>query len=422
MSVTWPTVKLGDLADFRNGVNYTQNARRRGGLPIIGVKDFQARLTVDFDGLEELDPEEVDARGSTVREGDILFVRSNGNRELIGRSMLIAATPPRPTTHSGFTIRLRFRDENAYPRFFGYLLRGPLVRRTLSSQGGGTNINNLNQGILASLQVPLPPNAVQERIASILGAYDDLIGVNRRRIALLEDMARRLFEEWFVGFRFPGHKAHPMGETAEGQLPEGWKSRQVGQFTSYLSRGLTPTYDDTATTLVINQKCIRAQRLSLSTARRQSKAVPDDKLVQLGDVLVNSTGVGTLGRVAQVELVLEGLTVDTHVTIVRPVSHVDRDFFGLALLSMEPMFERLGAGATGQTELNRARIADVPLVEPPSDVQADFGRLVRPMRELAFRLTQQNETLAHSRDLLLPRLISGELSVAVAEHEFEAAA
>ncbi|BCB21157.1 specificity protein S [Bosea sp. ANAM02] len=307
-------------------------------------------------------------------------------------------------------------------RFLLYALLGPELQGQIQALGAGSTVAHMRVPDAQRLLIPTPPLAVQERIGSILGAYDDLIEVNRRRIALLEEMARRLFNEWFVRFRFPGHDGFPMVDTAEGAVPKGWSLRQVAGLTSYISRGLAPRYDEAATTLVINQKCIRDQRLSLTSARTQSKAVPVDKLVQLGDVLVNSTGVGTLGRVAQVEAVLEGLTVDTHVTIVRPAAHVDRDFFGLALLRLEPMFERLGAGATGQTELSRARIADVELVEPPSEVQASFGRLVRPMRELSFRLAQQNEALIASRTLLHPRLIGGELSLDEVERELEAAA
>jgi type I restriction enzyme, S subunit len=114
--------------------------------------------------------------------------------------------------------------------------------------------------------------------------------------------------------------------------------------------------------------------------------------------------------------------VDSHVTILRPIAKVDRDYFGIGVLRLEPQFERLAVGATGQTELNRSRIAEVEIIVPPSDLQAVFGRHTRPMRSLAFKLRRQNERLAASRDLLLPRLISGELSVEAAARSLEAAA
>src|SRR5690606_33565644 len=110
----------------------------------------------------------------------------------------------------------------------------------------------------------------------------------------------------------------------------------------------TPKYDDTAKGRVINQKCIREGRLSMEPARRQSKDVKPERLVRLGDVLINSTGAGTLGRVAQVRIPLADCTVDTHVTIARPLDDDSATYFGQALLSLEPVFAQMGKGSTNQ--------------------------------------------------------------------------
>jgi type I restriction enzyme S subunit len=286
----------------------------------------------------------------------------------------------------------------------------------------GATQDNLSLEKMLSQRLPVPPLAIQQRIASILGSHDELIEVNRRRIAILNEIAQRLFEEWFVHFRFPGHQDVQLRSAGDLRVPRGWGVSRLGDLTAFLSRGIAPRYDENATTLVVGQKCIREQRLSLGVARRQNKSVPQEKLVRQGDVLVNSTGVGTLGRAAQVEEVPAGLTVDSHVTILRPLPELDHDYFGLALLRLEPLFERLGAGATGQTELNRSRVAEVEILVPPADLQTHFGRHARPLRALAFKLGRQNEHLAQSRDLLLPRLISGELSVRSAERKLAEAA
>ncbi len=126
----WGTVKLGDLGTFRNGLNFAADARGEG-LAVVGVRDFQDHSFVRFDALEQLDPSALGTPDALIRQNDILFVRSNGNRELIGRSLLVKEQPPSPTSHSGFTIRLRLHDNNADPLFFAYLLRGGIVRRQL---------------------------------------------------------------------------------------------------------------------------------------------------------------------------------------------------------------------------------------------------------------------------------------------------
>jgi len=308
------------------------------------------------------------------------------------------------------------------PEYFGWSIVAQ--QATIEAMGeGATGQTELSARRLgAEIELWLPSLATQRRIASVLGAYDDLIEVNRRRIAVLEEMARGVFEEWFVRFRFPGHEAVPILDTPDGPLPEGWNWDRIGDVATYVNRGIAPKYDNEAETLVISQKCIRDQRLSLLLARKQSKNVPSEKVVQPGDVLINSTGTGTLGRVAQAGQVPPGVTVDSHVTIVRPGSPDDRDYLGLSLFAMQPVFEHMGAGSTNQTELARSAVQNQMLIWPPVDLRARFGGIVRPMRELIEQLAYQNAKLSASRDLLLPRLISGQLSVDDATRQLDEAA
>ena len=140
------------------------------------------------------------------------------------------------------------------------------------------------------MRFPAPELRTQKRIADILSAYDDLIENNRRRIQLLEQSARLLYKEWFIRLRFPGHEHVKIKDG----VPEGWTQKTINELISYLNRGITPKYDDDSTGIVINQKCVRERLINLDLARRQAKEVPKEKLVIFGDVLVNSTGEGTL--------------------------------------------------------------------------------------------------------------------------------
>ena len=244
----WPLVRLGELAEFRNGVNYNK-ANFGRGIKVINVADFQDRMVPDLDGLQEIDPTGVVRANHLLQPNDILFVRSNGNRLLIGRSMFIPDDAGR-ITHSAFTIRLRFTTTEVEPRFFAYLFRSDAIRDLLSSQGGGTNISNLNQDILASMSVPLPVLQEQQRIASVLSAYDDLIENNTRRIAILEEVARALYREWFVEFRFPGHEKVRMIETGSTSCPEGWIPRSLGKLVHGLRDAVDPKSIDANTPYV----------------------------------------------------------------------------------------------------------------------------------------------------------------------------
>src|SRR5205823_2730762 len=138
------------------------------------------------------DPTGVVREADYLEDGDILFVRSNGNRNLIGRSLFIKDLPGK-MSHSGFTIRLRFNSDRVFRPFYAYLFKSSLMRSVLSIYGGGTSINNLNQQILMKLDVPVPPYTTQQKIAAILSAYDELIENNKRRIALLEKLAEEIY-------------------------------------------------------------------------------------------------------------------------------------------------------------------------------------------------------------------------------------
>lgn len=188
----WERTLLGDIAEFKNGLNFNKEQYGKG-IKLISVADFQDYFSVKTEGLGELKEDFIN-ENYFLKEGDILFVRSNGNKELVGRNLFIENTFE-PLTFSGFCIRARFRTEGVYPKFYAYLFKSKFFRNTLTANAGGTNINNLNQGILSNLSIPKPPLPTQRKIASILSAYDDLIENNLKRIKLLEEKAQLHYKE-----------------------------------------------------------------------------------------------------------------------------------------------------------------------------------------------------------------------------------
>ena len=268
-------------------------------------------------------------------------------------------------------------------------------------------VPGLNRENAYSVKSRHPDLPTQERIAAILSAYDNLIENNRRRIALLEQAARLLYREWFVYFRFPGHET---AKFVDG-LPEGWEWTSISEISNFLSRGIPPKYDVDAQSLVINQKCIRQNQVSLGLARRQSKKVPEAKRILKFDVLVNSTGTGTLGRIAQNFHEREMLTVDSHVTIVRADQRHDPIWFGQAIIERESLVKTLGRGATNQTELSRDDLGKVDIVHPADEIQKAYGLVVGPKLQLINHLVKSNQQLTRARDLLLPRLMDGRIPV-----------
>ncbi len=153
---------------------------------------------------------------------------------------------------------------------------------------------------------------------------------------------------------------------------QGWQTRKLNDVCDFLNRGISPKYLETGGVCVLNQKCVRNHQIGYEPSRRHdlsAKKVGDGRFIQQGDVLVNSTGTGTLGRVAQVrEHPTEPTTVDSHITIVRPKTAMFHlDFFGYMMIAIEDAIKEAGEGCGGQTELARSALAEkFPVTFPES--------------------------------------------------------
>jgi type I restriction enzyme M protein len=152
---------------------------------IIGVSDFQKHLYAPLDDLDEVHLASALGAEYLVKAGDILFVRSNGNPDLVGRSLFVPP-PLEPTTFSGFTIRGRIHDERALPIFFAHFFKSRDFAEMIKTVGQGANIRNLSQGILNALQIPLPPLATQRAIVAEIEAEQALVSANRDLITRFE--------------------------------------------------------------------------------------------------------------------------------------------------------------------------------------------------------------------------------------------
>ena len=300
-------------------------------------------------------------------------------------------------------------DDATDARFLYYLLRLEAAR--IAPMAGGAATPIMNKSAFSNVVVRVPDLATQRRVGDVLGAIDDLIENNRRRVEVLEEMARSIYREWFVHFRYPGHETVPLVDSPLGPIPEGWEVSSVAETSAVVTRGIAPKYSDGGPSVVLNQKCIRDERVSFARSRRQERPISDVKLVRNGDVLINSTGVGTLGRVAYYRGGRADVTVDSHVTIARPRYEGLNPWYGLSLVALQSEFERLGAGSTGQTELGRGVIGALPLHLPPTALLELFAARVRPLLLQGDQLVAQGGGLAEMRDLLLPKLVTGQIDV-----------
>jgi len=409
--IKWPTKRLSELAEFRNGVNYNKSSFGNG-IKVVGVSDFQNYTKPRYDELDQINPEGIVTERNILHDGDIVFVRSNGNRELIGRSLFIEQ-PPEEVTHSAFTIRLRFNTRDVHPKFYAYCFRTPIIRQGLTASGGGTNISNLNQDILNSLEVPFPPLPVQRRIADILSAYDELIENNQQRIRILEDMARSLYREWFVHFRYPGHESVPLVDSPLGQIPQGWEVGALGDFIQFKSGFAFKSGSFTADG---EHRLVTIKNVQDGSFNPESDSLmgelpdklPSHCILNDGDILLSLTG--NVGRVC---LVYDGpFYLNQRVAKLVPNNAKDwaMTYCMFRVPEMRVKLEQLSNGVA-QQNLSPVLAAKMEFVKAPRILLDCFAALAEPMIKSIIQLYASNKNLRRTRDLLLPRLLSGQVNL-----------
>jgi type I restriction enzyme S subunit len=389
----WQVCKLGDVLTLQRGFDLPNGSRRPGGVPVVS----SAGVTGLHDEARAKGPGVVIGRYGTL--GDVHYI--TGDYWPLNTTLWVKD----------------FKSND--PLFCAYLLKTLNIAET----SGAAAVPGVNRNVLHSLPVTCPPLDAQRRIASILGAYDDLIDVNKRRVAVLEEMARGLFEEWFVRFRFPGQETVSVVDMPDGPLPEGWARAQARDLIDFDPRTRVPTdglkpfipmgHLNTETSLIASPEA----REGNSGAKFQNG---DTLFARITPCLENGkTGLvrglasaGGVGFGSTEFIVMRGSRAGPAFTYCLSRLPAFRDH---ARSSM--------SGASGRQRARSSSVAAFVIAVPPTDrLLEEFERLAWPMLDMVGLLGDATRCLAASRDLLLPRLISGQLSVEAAERELEEAA
>lgn len=197
----WVEKTLGEIATFRNGMNFTKSGKGEK-INIVGVKDFQNSFWVPFETLETVTLDGKLNDIDLLNEGDILAVRSNGNPQLIGRTLLASEVVGK-VSHSGFTIRIRLNTKNIDPIYLCNFLKIAKTRKILVDGGNGVGIKSLNQGSLAALLIPIPPLKQQQTIVQKLDALSletkKLEAIYQKKITDLDELKKSILQKAFSG-------------------------------------------------------------------------------------------------------------------------------------------------------------------------------------------------------------------------------
>ena len=295
-------------------------------------------------------------------------------------------------------------NEKEHDPFFVYHLLTTL-RDELKSNAGGAATPIINKTIFSEIKVNAPSLPVQKRIAGILSAYDDLIENSQRRIKILEAMARGLYREWFIHFRFPGHENHPRVASALGEIPQGWEVKKLGDIAENFDRMRKPL-----------SKMERSQLQGEYPYYGAAKVFDyvNDYIFDGEYLLLAEDGsVITPQRTPVLQLVKEKFWPNNHTHVLRGLPTFSTHFLYLGLSEVDISPYITGAAQPKITQENMNRI---PFFCGPKELHLEFNRLVEPMILKSHILQSQVKNLRRTRDLLLPRLLSGQINVEAAEH------
>lgn len=361
-----------------------------GNIPWLSVKDFNNGNRYVYRTEKYISEAGLKHSSTKLLQKDDIIISARGT---VGEMAMI----PFPMAFNQSCYGIRGKDK-INKTFLYYLIKNSV--RELKSITHGSVFDTITRDTFANVMVDIPSIEIQQKIAKVLSGVDDKIELNNAINKNLEQQAQAIFKSWFVDFE-------PFG----GDAPNNWSEATLNELTTLISRGITPKYSDSSNQTVINQKCIRNHMIDLSLARTHIPKIISEKWLLFGDLLINSTGTGTLGRVAQVWFEPKNLTVDSHITIVRPARENLIFYIGFWGISHEKEIESLHTGSTGQTELPRDRVKTIKLLLPDNKTLDFFNKMITPMANAIISNQEENQRLAILRDALLPKLMSGEIDV-----------
>ena len=413
----WTIKRFGEvLAEpRRNGIYKTKEFHGRGQ-KIINMGELFAYDFISNQEMKRVELTSKELEKSLVQDGDLLFARRSLVLEGSGKCSLVVR-PSEDTTFESSIIRARLNKNESEPKFYYYLFRSPLGRALMSSIATRTAVSGITGSNLVQLRVPCPPLFIQRKIAAILSAYDDLIENNRRRIEILEEMARSLYREWFVNFRFPGHEQVKMVDSEWGLIPEGWGIVPIGKIAKVKGGKRLPkgksVQDEKTNYPYIRVKDMKDFSLDISDIKyidEEAYKVIQRYIIYSQDIYISIAG--TIGRVGIVPKSLSGANLTENAAKICEINSINKYVLFCYLCTPEGQAQIASkVVGTSQPKLALFRIEEIKIFLPPSNLQAKAVLILSSYYEQIENLTLKNTNLRKTRDLLLPKLISGEIDV-----------
>lgn len=404
----FPTAPLSTVAAFINGDRSTNYPKGEDyvdeGVPFISAADLE-NGRVDYSRCRQISNLAYERlRSGKIQNRDILFCL----RGSLGKMAYVREHESGAIASSLVIVRPKGHVD---PRYLFYTLSSQGMQQIAGGLNNGAAQPNLSVAELQRVEIPLPTASTQRRIAGILSAYDELIENSQRRIRILESMARALYREWFVHFRFPGHERHRRVASPLGEIPEGWRVARFTETVDVLSGGTpktTVTEYWTGTIPFFTPRdapdCFYVQDTEkhiteLGLSKCASELYPPDT--------VFITARGTVGKIAISSV---PMAMNQSCYALRGKSGIPQRYLFLLALEQVGYLKTNTGGATFDTIVVDT-FHRMQIITPPLDTIVKFEASVSPMFDQINALQRQISNLRRTRDLLLPRLLSGQITL-----------
>ena len=414
----WKKVKLGDYIDVLSGFAFKSKDFSDSGIPVIKIKN----VCPPYISLEDLSyvPNSIAFQNPRyiLRKGDVLIAMTGSHinqiASVVGRVGRVRYDAITVLNQRVGKIVNKNEAKSSLDYIYYYLSQYEVKVELAQKAGGAANQANISPSDIKNLLFPYPPIGIQHRIATILSRYDSLIENYQKQIKLLEEAAQRLYKEWFVDLRFSGHE----NTNIIDGVPEGWEKKTIDDVTCKITTGLNPrknfvlgkgsnyyvTIKNMAdNTLFLDDRCDRVDNEALEKINKRSD-------LKIGDILFS--GIGTIGRVALVDIPTNNWNVSESVFTLRANDIVTKEFLYLMLLSPDMQnYCQSNAHGAAQKGIRMADLKAYSFNLPPFGVIQKFTNLVTPTIKKVSSIRNQIRLLTEARDRLLPKLMSGEITV-----------
>lgn len=420
-------IKFSDLYTISSGISSTKEQAGHGS-PFLSFATVFNNFFIP-DKLEDLmDTSESEQKTYSVKLGDIFLTRTSEVIDELAMSSVALKDYPN-ATYSGFLKRLRPIDGlKTYPKFMAFYLRTPLFRKTITNNATMTLRASFNETIFSYLDLLLPDYSEQKKIGDFLYLINQKIALNKQINARLEEMAKTLYDYWFVQFDFPDANGKPykssggemvFDETLKREIPKGWEVKSLGEVVTHSTTGLNPRDNfslGNGENFYVTIKNIKDNEIKFHTCAK----ITDEALnvinkrskLDKGDILF--TSIEPIGSTYLLHEKPKNWDINESVFSIRSKSDFITPYFLFMLLSSDEIKSFTRQVSTGSVHkgIRHESLKRFTFAYSGIDLIKNFTNLISPMQQNIFFLQKQNHHLTQLRDFLLPMLMNGQVSVA----------